>query len=139
MRWHPHPNSVMSESACLSVTGTIITKSSMPIFFTWKCRAVIAASICAAGRPRLPMSSGCASSSVSCRNAYFVRVHRSFVVSLSDVTKFAGNTVYFADKEFPIGHELPSAIFSTLHLVARKTGSIGRNTWSFCSIICLVV
>ncbi len=47
----------------------------------------------------------------------FVRIHRSYIISLPDVTKFVGNTVYFIDKEFPIGSNYRSQFLSRLTLL----------------------
>ena len=47
----------------------------------------------------------------------FVRIHRSYIVSLPDVTKFVGNTVYLGDKEFSIGTNYRPQFLSRLTLL----------------------
>ena len=47
----------------------------------------------------------------------FVRVHRSYIVSLRDITKFVGNTVWLGDRAFPIGGKYRDDFLSRLDIL----------------------
>ena len=44
----------------------------------------------------------------------FLRIHRSFIVSLKRITSFSPVSVYIGKKEFPIGTSYKNAVFEKL-------------------------
>lgn len=48
----------------------------------------------------------------------FVRIHRSFIVSLDHISSFTANTIEVADKELPIGRSYKQQVFKTLNYTA---------------------
>ena len=47
----------------------------------------------------------------------FVRVHRSYIVSLRDITKFVGNTVWLGNLSLPIGEKYRDGFLSRLDIL----------------------
>ena len=47
----------------------------------------------------------------------FVRIHRSYIVSLRDITKFVGNTVWLGGRTFPIGGKYRDDFLSRLDIL----------------------
>ena len=47
----------------------------------------------------------------------FVRIHRSYIISLPDVTKFVGNIVWLGDLSLPIGEKYRNRFLSRLDIL----------------------
>ena len=47
----------------------------------------------------------------------FVRIHRSYIVSLCDITKFVGNTAWLGDRTFSIGGKYRDDFLSRLDIL----------------------
>ena len=47
----------------------------------------------------------------------FMRVHRSYIVSLDQIEGIKGNTIVLADKEIPIGTSYRKAFFERIKLL----------------------
>ena len=45
----------------------------------------------------------------------FIRIHRSFVVSMNQITGFTANTIEIGDKELPIGRNYRQSVFKALN------------------------
>ena len=104
----------MSETVFLSVRTIIIENVCTPICFGWRhrysdihlrdrSRIVVALRIGVMGRYLLA--------------SHFVRIHRSYVVSLFDIDTFVGNMLRIGDKWFPIGRLYRPGVLALLNIL----------------------
>ncbi len=57
----------------------------------------------------------------------FVRIHRSVIVNISQVTRFIGNTIYLNKKDFPVGRKFKKILIARLNLLGNSNKLFQRD------------